>query len=85
MVTFTGQGADCCMVYPEQYPLEAVPDWAKHDGQWPEWEKYMHYVGPAWWYPWWGIYPPYYDSCPYYNGRQYTWTTSTSSTTKEIL
>ena len=69
----TGQGADCCMVYPDQYPLEAGDPFAPYQ-DWHDITDRMHYWGPS--MAWWGIYPPYF-CCPYWNGRTYTWTDST--------
>ena len=69
-VSRTGNGADCCMVYPNQYPLEAGNPY------WPYEEPDMEPPGYGWCFPWWGIYPPFFMH-PCWNGRVYTWTDST--------
>ena len=74
----TGSVADCCMVYPDQYPLEAGSPYKELQMEM-EHIPYIDPYGYGWCYPWWGVTPPYF-CYPCWNGRTYTWTTSTEGT-----
>ena len=72
----TGSVADCCTIYPNQYPLEAGNPYKELQMEM-EHIPYIEPYGYGWCYPWWGIVPPYF---PRPCEHSYTWTTSTEGT-----
>ena len=58
----TGNAADCCMIYPNQYPLEAGNPYKELQMEM-EHIPYIEPYGYGWHFPCWGIQPPYFF-CP---------------------
>ena len=73
----TGKGADGCMVYQNQYPLEAGNPYRNLQMEMYH-APYINPYGCGWRCPYCGMAPSFFTE-PCWDGRTYSWSTATNS------